>query len=212
MSCEEGSMDHRSAREQRIWEGWSRAAKAATPRPIPSLRTWQFGWRMIRNFASICSMCQRPTKQSMRPLPTCPFRPAWPIESHVAWRKPDRRPPQPQQPQGPVAPPAPSDSFAVLATTTPDAPAPPPRRPGPFSRRRLAVGFAAISAAVALLAAVWIQTHRPRQETPASVLEEAMDFFGKDNATLGKPVAEEAPPAEYPMSRDLVSLPGVRWR
>ena len=81
-----------------------------------------------------------------------------------------------------------------------------------FSRRRLLAGFAALSAAAALLAAVWIQTHLPRQQTPASVLEEAMDFFNKDDPTSGKDALQWPPPAEYPISRDVVQLKGIRWR
>ena len=81
-----------------------------------------------------------------------------------------------------------------------------------FSRRRLLVGFAALSAAAALLAAVWIQTHRPRHESPSSVLEEAMDFFDKDNQPVGELISSVAPPAGYPLSRDIVPLQGIRWR
>ncbi len=81
-----------------------------------------------------------------------------------------------------------------------------------FSRRRLLAGFAALSAAAALLAAVWIQTHLPRQQTPASVLEEAMDFFDKDDPTAGKDCLQWQPPAEYPISRDVVQVRGIRWR
>ena len=33
-----------------------------------------------------------------------------------------------------------------------------------------------------------------------------MDFFGKDNQPFGPLVSEVAPPAEYPMSRDIVRL------
>jgi len=81
-----------------------------------------------------------------------------------------------------------------------------------FSRRRLLAGFAALSAAAVLLAAVWIQTHRPRHESPSSVLEEAMDFFDKDNQPVGELVSSVAPPARYPLSRDIVPLQGIRWR
>jgi len=81
-----------------------------------------------------------------------------------------------------------------------------------FSRRRLLLGFAALSAAAASLAAVWIQTHRTRHETPTSVLEEAMDFFDKDLQPAGELVEGKTPPAAYPLSRDIVQLPGTRWR
>jgi hypothetical protein len=97
------------------------------------------------------------------------------------------------------------------AVSTPDQPTPLREPTERFSRRRLLVGFTALSAAAALLAAVWIQTHPSRHETPDSVLDEAMEFFGKDDQPIGKPVSV-APPAEYPMSRDIVRLQDVRWR
>ena len=81
-----------------------------------------------------------------------------------------------------------------------------------LSRRRLLVGFSGLAAAAALFAAVWIQTHLPRPETPNSVIEEAMDFFGKDNQPIGELVSRVPPPAAYPMSRDIVPLQGIRWR
>ena len=58
-----------------------------------------------------------------------------------------------------------------------------------YSRRRLLVGFTALSTAAAMLAAVWIQTHPSRHDTADSVLDEAMDFFGKDNQPFGKLVS-----------------------
>ena len=100
------------------------------------------------------------------------------------------------------------------AVATPDRPAPLQERTGRFSRRRLLVGFTAISAAAALLAAVWIQTHPARHDTPDSVRNEAMEFFDKDNQPFGPRVSQVAPPAEYPMSRDIRRdiLPDIRWR
>jgi hypothetical protein len=101
-----------------------------------------------------------------------------------------------------------SPAVAAPAAITPDSPVPLREPRERFSRRRLLVGFTALSAAAALFAAVWIQTHRPRHETPDSVLDEAMNFFDKDN---NQPPGElVAPPVEYP--RDIVRLDGVRWR
>ena len=54
-----------------------------------------------------------------------------------------------------------------------------------FSRRRLVFGFAAICAAAALFAAVWIETHAPRHDTPASVLDDAMALFDGDHHPPG---------------------------
>jgi len=104
------------------------------------------------------------------------------------------------------------DRLAVSAATTVDSPAPLQGAAQRFSRHRLLVGFTALSTAAVLLAAVWIQTHRPRSETPDSVVVEAMEFFDKDNQPFGPFVAQVPPPAEYPMSRDIVQLREIRWR
>ena len=81
-----------------------------------------------------------------------------------------------------------------------------------YSRRRLLAGAASLSAAAALLAAVWLHLGNGRHDTPTSVLEETMQFFANDNATEGKLVSQLAPPADYPISRDLLSMRNVRWR
>ncbi len=109
-----------------------------------------------------------------------------------------------------------ADSLVAPAITPVHSPAPLRELAGRFSRRRLLVGFAALSAAAALMVAVWIQTHPSRHETPDSVLEEAMDFFGQDNQPFGPLALQAPPPAEYPISRDMrrdiVHLQDVRWR
>lgn len=89
-----------------------------------------------------------------------------------------------------------------------------------FSRRRLFAGFTALSAAVILLGLVWIETHPSRHDTPDKVLDEALDFFGRDNQfggdnqPFGELVSRVAPPAGYPLSRDIRRdiVPDVRWR
>ena len=105
-------------------------------------------------------------------------------------------------------------AAAVIASPVmaPDRPVPLPLPTGRFSRRRLLVGIAATSAAAALFAVVWIQSHLPRHETPTSVLEEAMDFFGKDSQPFGPSVSRVPPPADYPMSRDIARFQDIRWR
>jgi hypothetical protein len=102
--------------------------------------------------------------------------------------------------------------LTAPAVAVPDSPAPRRAETERFSWRRLLVGFAAISAAAALLFAVWTHTHQPQQYTPASVLDEAMGFFDQDNKLVGELVVQVAPPVEYPMSRDIGRLRGVRWR
>ena len=104
------------------------------------------------------------------------------------------------------------DSVAAPSLAEPDSPTPLLEPVRGFSRRRLLVGFAALGAAAFLLGLVWIQTHRPRHDTPDSVLVDAMDFFDKDNKPFGDPVSRVLPPAEYPLSRDIVRLQDIRWR
>jgi hypothetical protein len=91
-----------------------------------------------------------------------------------------------------------------------------PAQPQRFSRRRLLVGFAALSAAASLLVAVWLETHRPADKPRHSVLEEAMDFFNHDNEPLGELVSRVSPPADFPISRDLnpdfFRQREIRWR
>ena len=64
-------------------------------------------------------------------------------------------------------------------------PAPLRKQAERFSRRRLLVGFAAISAAAALLAAVWIETHPSRHDTPDSVLARGHGLFRPGQSTSG---------------------------
>ena len=105
----------------------------------------------------------------------CPFPPGWPIEFRVAWPKQTTgsREQGLQREFGIGM--RPSDDLVNRQSARPLRFEKQAQR---FSRRRLLFGFAALSAAAALLAAVWIQTHPSRHDTPNSVLEEAMDFFG----------------------------------
>lgn len=112
----------------------------------------------------------------------------------------------------PMPPPLVVTPLAVSPATSPDSPAPLLDKSPRFSRRRLVIGFAALAAAAALLVAVWVQPHPARHDTPTSVLEEAMEYFGRDNQHQGELVSQKVPPAEYPLSRDIRALPDVRWR
>jgi hypothetical protein len=107
-----------------------------------------------------------------------------------------------------------ADPVAVLAKTAPDSVTPLEKPEKRVSRRRLLVGFAALSAASALLAAVWIQTHPSRHDSPNKVLDEAMDFFGNDTQPFGagELVSRAKPPAEYPLGRDVELSQDIRWR
>ncbi len=116
-----------------------------------------------------------------------------------------------------AAPTAILESLAVPPVTVPVATtldSPTPLR-GPttrFSRRRLLLGFTALSAAAVLLAAVFVQTHPPRHDTPDTVLDEAMDFFGMENQPGGELVSLVSPPAEYPLGHDIDRSQAIRWR
>jgi hypothetical protein len=115
----------------------------------------------------------------------------------------------------PVTPAEPGVSVENLveaAVAAPDSPAPLPMRTARFSRRRLLIGFAALAAASVLLTAVWVQTRHSRHDSPSSVLEEAMNFFDEDNSLGGRLITETAPPTEFPLSRDIARLQGIRWR
>ncbi len=100
--------------------------------------------------------------------------------------------------------------MTVTPITMRDGPTPRRAPTQRLSRRRLLVGFGGLSAAAALFAAVWIQTHLRRPETPNSVLVKAVDFFGEDNHP-GE-FSPAAPPAEYPVSRDIARIREIRWR
>ena len=105
-----------------------------------------------------------------------------------------------------------ASAAAAPVVTSMRSPAPLRRPAERYSRRRLLVGFTALSAAAVLLAAVWFQTYRPRYDTPSRVLSDAMDFFAADNQPFGPLVSRVAPPAEYPLSRDIAQKPDIRWR
>jgi len=63
------------------------------------------------------------------------------------------------------------------------------------------------------LAAVWVQTHHSRNDTPTSVLRDGMEFFGTDDQhPIGALVSEVAPPVEYPIRDIGRRLAGIRWR
>jgi hypothetical protein len=85
-------------------------------------------------------------------------------------------------------------------------------RPKRISRRRLIAGFAAVAASAAVMAAVWLHNHRVPPLSPGQAIETAMDFFGRDNAPPGDPVSLVAPPADFPISPDIVQFSSVRWR
>jgi hypothetical protein len=98
------------------------------------------------------------------------------------------------------------------ATAAPVPPAPLQKTSKRFSGRRLLIGMTALAAAAGLFTAVWIETHPPRVDTPTSVIDEAMDFFGRDNEPVGELVSHLPPPAGFPMSSDIVRFRELRWR
>jgi hypothetical protein len=94
----------------------------------------------------------------------------------------------------------------------------PARQAGPtaslnrFSRRRLMVGFAAISASAALLAAVWLHTHQAPPITRDGAIAEAMQVFNQEPSPSGEFVSLVPPPVNYPISSEIRPMPDIRWR
>ncbi len=107
--------------------------------------------------------------------------------------------------------------IQCAAETVPNSPAPPPSehvtpQPKRISRRRLIAGFAAVAAASAVAAAIWLHNHRDPALTPGQAIETAMDFFRQDNGPQGELASRVAPPADFPISSDIARFKDVRWR
>ena len=81
-----------------------------------------------------------------------------------------------------------------------------------FSRRWLATAIASLATAAALFMAAWLGLQTSRPLTPDSVLEQSMRLFAAAPSGSGRLVSETPPPANYPLSRDLVRMAQVRWR
>ena len=71
---------------------------------------------------------------------------------------------------------------------------------------------AALATAAALLAAVWVESRHAASYTPLAVLEQATEFFRSESPAAGRRPGEVSPPAAYPISRDVLRTPQVRWR
>ena len=83
---------------------------------------------------------------------------------------------------------------------------------GTFCRRWLAVAAAALGTAAVLLAAVWLRKPPGPAYTPSAVLDQATEFFIRESPRRGGPTGRGAPRAEYPISREVLRTPQVRWR
>ena len=81
-----------------------------------------------------------------------------------------------------------------------------------FSRRWLWLGAITVGAAAVLLAAVWLGTARRAAYTPLAVLEAATALFHDESPLPAKRLAEVSPPADYPLSLDVLAAAQVRWR
>ena len=81
-----------------------------------------------------------------------------------------------------------------------------------FSRRWLVMAGAALATAAALVAAVWVGTHPSAAYTPLAAQEKAAEFFQNESPAPSCRLDEVSPPADYPLSRDVVRTLQVRWR
>ncbi|OHB68403.1 MAG: hypothetical protein A2V70_17175 [Planctomycetes bacterium RBG_13_63_9] len=83
------------------------------------------------------------------------------------------------------------------------------------SRRWMLATAGALSAAAALLVAVWIGLFDSEDYTEQAVLDEAIQFFSDESdkpPEQGRLLEVQPPPSGYPMSRAIAQVPGVRWR
>jgi hypothetical protein len=95
------------------------------------------------------------------------------------------------------------------------------RVPFSCSRRRVLLAVGAFSAMAAVAVGVLLRLHRAESETPRSILEHSVQFFaveaGEQPVAAGAAgaahwLSKEPPPAEYPISREVLRGPRVRWR
>jgi anti-sigma factor RsiW len=105
------------------------------------------------------------------------------------------------------------EKEAAAAAPQPAMVAAPSKR-GRFSRRSLWVLGAAASLAGAVAVAVWFGVRQPGKDTPATVAEDATNFFQEETVAEGRRLSEVEPPADYPISDRLVTVhpAHVRWR
>jgi hypothetical protein len=106
-----------------------------------------------------------------------------------------------------------SDALSS-ASGSPVQPVPGPvTRPSSHqSRRRWIAGLSALAASAAVLAGLWLHFHRPLPMTQQIAVEGALACFSQDNSPPGALVSVKPPPADYPISPDIVRLADVRWR
>lgn len=84
-----------------------------------------------------------------------------------------------------------------------------------FRRRWMLAGAGSFAVAGSIFAAiVLINTTGNENLTASAVCEKAIDFFDREAgaAEPGKLIGENSPPTAYPLSLEVASLPGIRWR
>jgi hypothetical protein len=93
-----------------------------------------------------------------------------------------------------------------------DAPIPAARRVlGQRSRRWLVGALVTAPLAAAVLAAILFGWREPQRFTPSLVLQEARDWFQNESQESAD-WRVEAPPADFPFSRDVQPAPQPRWQ
>ncbi len=81
-----------------------------------------------------------------------------------------------------------------------------------ISRRRLLLAGGLLSAAVALLIALWLNFHNAESYTEQTVIDEAFSFFEADIALGRTLLTEKSPPKAYSFSRAIISSNDICWR
>jgi hypothetical protein len=94
----------------------------------------------------------------------------------------------------------------------------PDMKPRPAGSHRIAArgrGFilaGGLTAAAAMLVAVWLGAHRGEALSPQFMLDEAIRSFDVVIDQQGALLGEKPAPADYPFSQSVLQLRGTRWR
>jgi len=85
-------------------------------------------------------------------------------------------------------------------------------RPKRISRKLLWAAGGVAGVAAAVLVAAWIGVFGPEQYNAQAVLDEAIRFCREDSREAGVLLADRTRQPDYPISREIARVPGIRWR